>query len=199
LGDSDAKILRAGGKTKLPGGTPMRLETINTLKSVPSPSVLIAIYSDQKMLDQVDAMVGLLGIVAVPHIPEALNRWEKTWSPIIHGAVTQNPPKLIDDPIVEQALVSLTTTINLSHSLLNPRDKQAADRTLRILRANGHAADPANLRAWATKNGWHPKAAKELEGLASKPWSLKSKPQLPDPDSAKGTYNYWCFKANEQS
>lgn len=172
----------------------MRLETVRTLRWVVKPSVLISVYSDQKMLDQVDSVKSLLGVVAVPHIPEALEKWEKTWSPTIHGVLKQPAQKLIVDPIFEQALISLTHSINLSHSLLNPRDKEHADRTLRILRVNNHAESSENLRSWAVRNGWPPKAADELEKLATKVQSLKSKPRLPDPEVAKKTYEYWCSK-----
>lgn len=194
LGERNAKKLHDGGVVALPSGVPMRLETIRTLRWVTKPSVLISIYSDQKMLDQVDSIKNLFGIVAVPHVSEALEAWQKTWSPTVHGVPKQSPQTLISDPIVEQALLSLTAGINLSHSLLNPRDKEHADRTLRILRANGHVEQPENLRSWAIKNGWHPKAADEFEKLAIKVLSLKSKPRLPDPDVAKRTYDYWCSK-----
>lgn len=194
LGERNAKKLHDGGIVALPSGMPMHLETIRTLRWVTKPSVLISIYSDQKMLDQVDSTKNLFGIVAVPYIPEALERWQKTWSPTVHGAPKQSAQKLIGDPVVEQALVSLTHGINLSHSLLNTRDKEHSNRTLRILRANGHVEKPENLRSWAVKNGWHPKAAEELEKLAIKVLSLKSKPRLSDPDVAKRTYDYWCSK-----
>lgn len=196
LGERNAKTLHDGGAVALPSGIPMRLETVRTLRWATKPSVLIAVYSDQKMLDQVDSVKNLFGVVAVPHIPEALEKWEKTWSPTIHGAPKQPAQKLIVDPIVEQALISLTHSINLSHSLLNPRDKEHADRTLRILRVNNHVESSENLRSWAVKNGWHPKAADELEKLATKVQSLKSKPRLPDPEVAKKTYEYWCSKTN---
>jgi len=168
LGERNAKQLHDGGVVVLPFGTPMRLETIRTLRWVTKPSVLIAVYSDQKMLDQIDSVKNLFGVVAVPHIPEALEKWEKTWSPTIHGAPKQSTRRLIVDSVFEQALISLTSSINLSHSLLNPRDKEHADRTLRILRANDHSEKPENIRSWAVKNGWHPKAADELEKLATK-------------------------------
>ncbi|MCS3804692.1 hypothetical protein HNO92_001408 [Chromobacterium alkanivorans] len=194
LGEMNAKKLHDGGIVILPSGIPMRLETIRTLRWAAKSSVLISIYSDQKMLDQVDSTKNLFGIVAVPHVPDALEMWQKTWSPTVHGAPKQSPQKLIEDLVVEQALVSLTHSINLSHSLLNPCDKKYSDRTLRILRANGHVEEPVNLRLWAVQNGWHPKAAEELEKLAIKILSLKSTPRLPDPDVAKRTYDYWCSK-----
>lgn len=194
LGESNAKTLHDKGVIAFSSGVPMRLETIRTFRWVTKPSVLIAVYSDQKMLDQVDSAKNLFGIVAVPHVPDALEKWEKTWSPIIPGAPKQSEQRLIVDPVFEQALISLTNSINLSHSVLNSCDKEHTDRTLRILRANDHVEKPENLRSWAVKNGWHPKAADELEKMAAKVQSLKSKPRLPDPDVAKKTYEYWCSK-----
>jgi len=185
LGEQNAKLLRNGGTVALPSGVPMRLETIRTLKLATKPSVLISIYSDDKMLDQVESKhKNLFAIVAHPSFPEALDRWQKAWSPLM----------VISDRIVTQALVSLTQSINLSNRVLNPRDKEHAERTLKILRIHGRVEDPENIRSWAIQNGWQLKAADELEKLALKVFSLKSKPRLTNPDSAKTTYDYWCSK-----
>lgn len=194
IGEKNAKKLHDGGVVLLPTGVPMRLETIRTLKWISKPSVLISVYSDRKMLDQVDSTKKLVGIVAVPHVPDALEQWQRTWSPTVHGQSKQSPTKLIGDPVLEQALVSLTHSVNLSHSVLNPRDKEHSDNTLRILRVYGHSDEPENIRLWAIKNGWQPKAADELEKLAHKVFSLKSKPRLQNPEVAKRTYDHWCSK-----
>lgn len=194
IGEKNTKKLHDGGVVLLPTGIPMRLETIRTLRWISKPSVLISVYSDQKMLDKVDSTKNLLGIVAVPHIPDALEQWERTWSPTVHGKTSQSPPKLISDPILEQALMSLTHSVNLAHSVLNPRDKEHSDNTLRILRVHGHIEAPQHIRSWAIKNGWQPKAADELEKLAQKIFSLKSKPRLQYPEIAQRTYDYWCSK-----
>lgn len=194
LGEKNTKKLHTGGTINLPCGIPMRLETIRTLRFVTKPSVLISVYSDQKMLDQVDPIKNLYGIVAIPYIPEALEKWRKTWSPTVHGTAEQPTEKLINDPIFEQALIELTHGVNLSHTLLNPRDKEHANTTLRILHTKGHIEAPTNIRSWAIKNGWHPKAANELEALALKVLALKSKPRLPNPEVAQHTYNYWCSR-----
>lgn len=194
LGEANTKKLKAGDTITLPCGVPMRLETIRTLKFVTKPSVLISVYSDQAMLDQVDPIINLFGIVAIPHIPNALEKWQKTWSPVVHGEKEQLAEKLIQDPVFEQALIALTHGVNLSHTLLNPRDKEHSNTTLRILHNKGHREAPTNVRSWAIKNGWHPKAANELEALASKILALKSKPRLENPEVAKNTYEYWCSK-----
>ena len=199
IGDQNAKKLQDGGLVLLPTGTPLRLETIRTLRWVSKQSVLISIYSDQKMLDQVDSVENLVGIIAVPHIPDALKQWQRTWSPTVHGEATQSPIKLIQDPILEQALLALTQSVNLSHSTLHPTDKEHSDSTLRILRLHGHTDDPQNIRSWLIQNGWQPTTANELEKLAQKIFSLKSKPRLQNPEVAQSRYEYWRSKASAKS
>lgn len=196
LGDKLSKTLHDGGTVSMPSGVPMRAETIKTLRWGSKNCVILSVYSDQKMLDQVDALSKLVGIVAIPHAPNALAEWKRTWSPTVHGQAKQVEQTLISDPIFEQALLSLTQSINLSHALLNPRDKESADRTLRILRIKGHTQAAQNIRSWAIKNRWNPKAADELEGLSEKIGALKSKPRIQRPEDAETTYQYWCSKVS---
>ena len=194
IGEKNAKKLHDGGVVLLSTGIPMRMETIRTLRWVSKPSVLVSVYSDSKMLDQVDSTRNLVGIVAIPHIPDALEQWQRTWSPVVHGKAKQQPTQLVSDPILEQALVSLTRSVNLSHAVLHPSDKELSENTLRILRANGHTEEPSNVRSWAIKNGWQPKAADELEKLTQRMFSLKTKPRLTNPDAAQRMYEHWCSK-----
>ena len=195
LGEKNAKTLHDGGSIALPSGIRMRAETIRTLKWLSKPSIVISVYSDQKMLDQIDSTKNVIGIIAVPHAPDALEAWQQTWSPIVHGAATEQPTKkLLNDPLFEQALVSLTASINLSHKVLNPRDKESTEQTLRILRAKGHKEEPENIRSWAIKHSWHPKAADELEKLAQRILSMASKPRMSDPELAQRKYDYWRTK-----
>jgi hypothetical protein len=191
LGESISNRLHKGEKIQLPSGKHMRLETMRTLKREFNKSIVLAIYADEKMMDQVDSMNSLLAIVAVPHMHDALDGWKRTWSPLVPGEEQKEKGNLISDPVVESALSSLTNWINLSHTILNPRDKEHADRTVRILRRNNHTEDPSNVRAWAVKHGWHPKAADELKKLWIKIYSLKNKPKMTDSEAAKRTYTHW--------
>ncbi|MDO9479450.1 MAG: hypothetical protein U1D69_09170 [Polynucleobacter sp.] len=194
IGEKNAKKLHDGGVVLLPTGIPMRLETIRTLRWISKPSILISVYSDQKMLDQVDSLANIVGIVAIPHAPDALQQWESTWSPTVHGQPEQPTSKLIADPILEQALLSLTRSVNLSHGVLHPSDKESSENTLRILRVHGHSDEPQKIRSWAIQNGWQPRAADELGKLANKIFSLKSKPRLKNSEVAQKTYDYWRSK-----
>ncbi|RZT42026.1 hypothetical protein [Cupriavidus agavae] len=104
---------------------------------------------------------------------------------------------LITDPVVEQALISLTGCINGFVATLHPRDKMHVDRTLRILRLMGHYEEPETMRNWAVRNAWHPKAAHELAKLAAKIASLKRRPRLERPEDVERLYQYWTDKASE--
>lgn len=196
LGESLSRSLHDGHSVTLPFGIPMRLETIKTLRWLGKNSVVVCAYADPKMLDQIDVQVKLKGVVAIPYAPGVLDQWQRTWSTHVHGSPPQSVQPLITDPLVEQALVSLTGSINLSHSVLNPRDKEHAERTLKILRIKNHAEDPKNMRAWAVRNGWQPKAADELEKLAWKIASLKSRPRVGRPEDLERLYQYWKEKVS---
>jgi hypothetical protein len=194
IGNANAKTLAKGNPLLLATGVQVLLHTPKTLGNIVSPSVLIAVYADQQMMDLVDTKHNLLAIVAVPHLHDALDQWNSTWTPTVHGEATRAPQQLIDDPVFEQALVALSGGINLSNALLNPRDKDHAETTLRILRANGHAQDPTQIRSWAIRHRWHPKAADELRQLAIKVQSLKGKPKLADAEQAARSYAFWRSK-----
>lgn len=195
LGVQICKTLYKRDSIKLSSGKTMRLGTMQTFKMEFKRCIVIAIYADDRMMDQVDAMKNLHSVIAVPHVEDALNNWSKTWSPIEPGKHASDNECLIEDSVIVSALDSLTNTINLSHSTLNSRDKETANNTVRILRRNEHYDDSSNIRAWAVKNGWHPKTATELEKLWDKVFSLKGKPKVNDVEQAKRTYKYWVEKA----
>lgn len=196
LGEAICRTLYKGERIKLSSGKYLRLGTMQTFKREFKPCVVVAIYADDKMMDQIDAMDKLHSVIAIPHVDGALDNWSKTWTPIEPGKQNGNNNKcLIEDTVIVSALESLTNTINLSHSILNSRDKETANNTIRILRRNNHYCDSSNIRAWAVKNGWHPKAATELEKLWDKVFSLKGTPKVNNVEQAKGTYKYWLEKA----
>ncbi|WP_449431795.1 hypothetical protein [Pseudomonas putida] len=187
-----------GNPVKLPCGAHMRCETVKTLRWVTKPSVLIAVFASQDMMDKVDSLQNLVAVVAIPWTPESVTNWEKTWSPKVLGkpAKSSKPvPKLIADPIVEQAMASLTRMVNKAHSTLHPYDEDHVKRVFRILRSRNHHEPAQNIKLWAIKNGWLPKAAERLEALAEKVFALRSKPKLDNPEHAEQSYLRWAAAA----
>ncbi len=201
LGATMHSKLVKGVPVTLPSGAQMRCETMKTLKWVSKPSVLIAIFAGQDMMDKIDSLQNL---VAVLWTPDAIENWNRTWSPQVLGKPTKSGKsaapaiKLIADPIAEQAMKSLTSVINLGTAVLNASDDDHAKRILRILRSRNHQEPAENIRLWAIKNGWLPKAAERLETLAEKTFALHSKPKLDNPAHAEQLYLRWTEAAKPQ-
>lgn len=198
LGTTVHTALVKGNPVRLPSGAQMRCETMKTLQWVSTPSVIIAVYASQNMMDKIDSLQNLVAVVAVPWTPEAVENWEKTWSPKVLGKPGKSvkpAAKLIADPIVEQAMKSLTSIANRAHNILHPSDEDHAKRILRILRSHNHNEPAQNIKLWAIKNGWQPKAAERLEVLAEKAFALRSKPKLDNPEHAEQSYLRWAEAA----
>lgn len=191
LGASVTKALLANRPVALPSGAKLRHGTLSTLRYSSGRSVVIAYYADEKLLDFVDGKTDFVGVVAVPWIPNEIGQWCQRWSPIIHGEEQQAPAKIIDDPIMEAALQSITSNMNLSHSMIRSYEKEWASEAFRILRAKGHLIDAAKVKNWAVRDGWKPKAADELARIADKIASMKTKPRLTAIHNAEDRYQHW--------
>lgn len=186
-----AKALTNGKTASLSWGGRLRSETKKTLRYQSRNSVVIAYYADEELLDFVDGLHGASGAIAVPWVPGEADGWAARWSAIIHGQEKKPPAALINDPVVVRALQTLTAVINLSTGLGHPRDKQMANEILRILRAKGHADPSGTIKSWAIRHNWSPTAASDLEALAKKIWSLKTKPSLSGFHDPNGRYGRW--------
>ncbi len=173
LGGGAAKALGKGARANLVDDVTLRHETLRTLGYSTRNSVVIAFYADDRMLETLDGLSGILGIVAVPHLDGKIDGWIERWNPTVHGEERATPGKLIGDPTIERALESITLKSNISHGVLHPRDKQYADEVFRILRAKGHALDPTKIKSWAIRRGWKPGGGEELAKAATKVMKLK--------------------------
>lgn len=190
IGEQQIKVLKSKRQLSLNGGR-LRLETLQTLSYVLQDAVVIAFYASEKLLDKVEDVKGLSGIVAVPWNQGELDSWADRWGVIIHGEKPRPQAKILTDPVVERALLELVRMVNSSTGIGNPRDKSMANETLRILRNKGHQFDAEEIRSWALQQGWRSQQANDLGTLAAKISCLKTKPRLSefhDPDSR---YKRW--------
>ena len=191
IGAAKAKALLANKVIDIPGVGRLRHATLQTLCGSAQQAVIIAYFAEDKMLETIDGLIGLVGVVAVPEIHGEIDTWSARWNPIVYGQTATVPVKLISDTVVEKALHSLTGWVNLSHAVMNTRDKEHANETLRILRAKGHTLEPDKIKSWAIKNAWKPKAADELAKLAAKIQALKAKPSIKGLHNADSKYQSW--------
>ncbi|MGO6669774.1 hypothetical protein ACC699_07325 [Rhizobium ruizarguesonis] len=192
LGAHASKALLANQSLTLPDGGMLRHATLQTLRGSGRRAVIIAYFAEDGMLDTLDGLDLVTGIVAVPDFPGHVDNWIARWNPVVHGKPQVSAPApLVADPVVANALESLSSAINLATGLSHPRDKSVADETLRILRAKGHALAPAKIKSWAIRHGWKPDGADELARLAERIGALKAKPSLTNFHDPEGRYERW--------
>jgi hypothetical protein len=194
LGPAALKALDKGAMSLSWGGR-LNAETMKTLRYSARNAVVVVYYAEPKILDFVDGLASVAGVVAVPDIAGEADAWVARWGAIVHGQAQQPPPILIDDAVFVRALEALSSVINMTTGLGHPRDKDVANDILRILRAKGHVDQSANIKSWAIRRGWRPDAAADLEALAKKIWSLKTKPSLSAIYNANGRYQQWQAEA----
>lgn len=187
-----SKMLYDGKQLTLPSGAKLRMETKRKLSfGFSRPTTIIAFYANDEILEQVDGLRNLAGVVAVPEYLGYASEWKARWSPLVPGERREEPAAIIDDPVIEAAMKSLSRLINKSNGILVPRDKEWTQETLRILRNKGHSTDPANLKSWAIRHGWQVKAAGDLAKIATKIFDMKTKPSLAKIHDPQGKYERW--------
>lgn len=191
LGAQAAKALAANKPVGAGEGLSLHHETQQTLRYSAGNAVILAFYAEDRILDFVDGLSGVLGVVAVPWPLDGADGWIARWNPKVHGQAQTVPAPLLDDPVIENALRSVSRMINRGSGALHNRDKQTADETLRILRAKGHSAPPDRIKSWAVREGWKPEAADELATLAKRIFALKTKPSLSSFHDPNGRYARW--------
>ena len=191
FGKLDAALLSKGNAVSLISGMSLRLSTLKTVRQRHSGSVVIAYFADDSLLDASDDLDGLSGIVAVPDQPGGADNWVARWNAIVHGQVSQQYHKLIEDDVVEAALQNIVSNVNSSTGISHPRDKNLASENLRILVTNGHTLDSGAIRSWAIQQGWASADAGELAKLAAKISGLRTRPNLSGIHNPAGRYDSW--------
>jgi hypothetical protein len=189
---SHKKALLKNQALNLPSGAKLVLHTMQNIPRILNNATVIVFYADDRILELVDGIKNLAGVVVVPDVLGEIEQWKARWNPQVPGEKSQAPKQIIDDPVVEQALISLTSLVNTGNGVMVSRDKEWAKDVLSILRAKGHSEDAGHIKSWAIKNGWQPKAATELAALAKKIFERRTKPSLANIANAHERYQRWC-------
>lgn len=162
------KALAKGERIKLPN-SPVELSLLTERQRFYSwDGPVLAIYPTKKLLDKIDGLFGVTHILVVPWYLEEIQFWIDTWSAHELGSP---PPKakkrLVSNPVVEEALRSLTARVNVSTGLSHPLDKASAIDLFKRLKAEGEYFDPNEVRAWLVAEGnWKPEHADEVAKVA---------------------------------
>jgi hypothetical protein len=167
LPDAAVKTLVAGRTLTDRGVGSIRLESLQTTDRWWEAGIVAAMYASKEMLDRVDSARGLRAAVVLGTTgDEDVREWERTWSPLVHGAAQPGQVRTVGSRVVDAALASLSALINPSTRLGEPDYKSMAIDMFRVLRENGERWDPGNVRAWALRHGWTPLHADQLREVA---------------------------------
>lgn len=165
VGKQAMDVLLRKGEVRLQGICDLRLESVQTIRSLWKADIVVAVFAYQQMLDEVDRLQDLRAVVVAPDLMDDISYWMRTWNPSILGQESSQAEKLIENPILEEALKLITERINLSTGLSHPRDHDYTVGLLRYLNKHIGLESPSSVRAWAVKNGWSPDHANDLAGV----------------------------------
>jgi hypothetical protein len=188
IGPAAITSFAEGRKISLGDGVTLRHETLQTLGNTEGNTVVIAFYADANMLKKLKSKNGISGVVAVPNLDNETDLWIRQWDPNVHD-IDRERPKGIDDPVLKEALESITWRSNIAGNVLGPGDKLYATEVFRVLRAKGHTLEASSIEAWAIRRGWNPRSADHLSLVAKKIAKLKGKPSLKGIHDPAGRYN----------
>lgn len=192
IGDRVARELASGKAVPIQqSSSDIRLITQRTKLIGWRGGPVLAAYPTKQLLDMLDDMYGMAEILVVPWRLAEVQYWVATWAPQELGSSVPAPRAIsIKNPVVVEALKTLTQTVNLSTGISHPSDRQAAINLFHRLREAGEQFNPSEVRAWlVSQGGWSPQDADQVRSIAE---SILAGKRL------KGGGRFWADNIVEQ-
>lgn len=156
------------GDTIQDGGLFVQAKTKKTAKFL-EDDIVIAIHPDKQMLHIADDSSAEC-IIVVPWTAEEVSGWRKAWHDTLE-VIGEYPAPIyppIENPVLRKGLEKLDAVL-MGAGLTKEIDRAKAVRLLQKLHdANELTASPADVRAWATGEGWHSRDADKLEDICER-------------------------------
>ena len=148
----------------------VRRVSTKTMRNEGLSPVVIACWPDATMLDRIDASSRAKALVVLPWGSEQeIESWRVAHQAVdLLGKAEPAIEASIADPVVEQAMKSVTMMVNLSTGLAHPMDRPKAVWAFRHLKKAGHAWTPQEVETWAASNGWDRRHARDLAEISEK-------------------------------
>lgn len=167
LGDSAVKALKNGNSLNL--NSIVSVSLLTERKDVPKhQGTVLAVYPNKKLLDKIDNMREVTDVLVIPWSLQEVQYWIETWQATEFGASEHQSETAFSDPVVEEALKSLTSRVNLSTGIAHPRDKATAVDLFRKLKAAKITYDPSEIRGWLVRHSWRSDDADAVKDIAEK-------------------------------
>lgn len=172
-------------------GITIKLITEKTRITYTRASVL-AIFPAEKMLKIIDNYFTENDIFLVGWVFEDIQEWIETWNALDFSSkyeVIHKPQKL--NPIIIEALKSLTMSVNMSTGINHPSDYCSAVDLFRILQRESIDYDPKTIKTWLkVEEKWKEDFADDVMQIATK---IKARKRI---GGCKG--DYWATNIFEK-
>ncbi len=169
IGEKNVGILRETGRLKL-SKKEIKLVTERKLIYDGQNLPLVAFWPTPKFLDKLDSIPNVAAMLVVHWNIEEIRPWIKIWDAAELGTIPQpRREPLVSNPVVVEALKTLTASVNVSTGILHPSDHKLAIEIFEILREGGEDYDPLEVKAWLIREGkWKATHAQTVAELSQK-------------------------------
>ena len=135
----------------------------------PHKGPALVFYPDVRLLEKIDNRYAITDVLVVPWIMKDIEEWIQTWNARELGKEDSQPSEpAFSDPVVEQALKSLTRHVNLRTGLGHPSDRDAAIWLFRRLKQANIHYNPIEIKGWLIRHGWSSRHANDVKEVAEK-------------------------------
>jgi len=176
LGEKVSKVLAKDDKVFMPIGPPgFELHLMTKRKEVRNwEGPVLAIYPDEDLLNKLDAVNGVTEVLVIPWLKEEAEDWIETWSAkelddtSRADESSRETKPAISNPVVEEALRSLTIVVNVSTGISHPYDRGRTIDMFEKLKEAGEPYDLKEVRNWLIRKGWEPRHADDVVEIGKK-------------------------------
>lgn len=169
IGERIARELASGKAVPLSqSSSELRLITQRSKLTSWRGGPVLAAYPTKELLDMLDDMRMITEILVVPWRLAEVQYWIDTWTPLEIRSSAPAPRAIsVKNPVVVEALKTLTQTVNLSTGISHPSDRLATIDLFRRLKEAGEHFDPSEVRAWlVSQGGWNSQDADQVKSIA---------------------------------
>lgn len=120
---------------------------------------ILVLHADKKYLDKLCSIKNISEMFVIGY-PEDMGSWINYSNASEYGKSQKNIGSASLSNVVKNALVSVTSTINIANGMTHPRNKDWIISTFQVLADNKESFDPEDVKAWLISNGkWDPEDA----------------------------------------
>jgi hypothetical protein len=128
---------------------------------------VLALWVSGRFVERLDRM-DIPALCIVSWTPEDVEPWAAGRGAINATTGNRAASSTIDNRVVERALNSLNSFVNLSSGLNHPSDEAQAYAIFQVLKDNGETFDPQEVYTWALHHRWRMDGANELKDIAER-------------------------------